>query len=339
MAAAKPTAGQDEPAKGSMTDGTGNRRVILLVSFIMGLVAVSYLLAAMITAIYISAAIDLFPGDTYTTCGKADPSETDGKTTCDWTRYPLTAGSHTEEVTFKSADGKTNLVGWWLGAQSVNNASAPRASLLYHHGSGLNIAAEYRLDRYDFFLKQGINVFTYDYPEYGKSDGVASEESINLAAKGALAWLITKTNASGTEDLLQLGRSLGGAVAIRLASDLGKEEKAFKGTIIQSAFSSYADAVASFFPTTAWAAKATVGTLFNSVSYAQNAKGCLFHYHGVSDEWVPVSQGRQLHEAATGFDAGCSPKMYEDTGVLHDEAMSKDLMKATSSWLDTLFFW
>ena len=244
--------------------------------------------------ICISAAMT-FSQAIHTTCGKADPSVTDGKTTCDWTRYPMTAGSHTEEVTFKSADGKTNLVGWWLGAQSVNNASAPRASLLYHHGSGLNIAAEYRLDRYDFFLKQGINVFTYDYPEYGKSDGVASEESINLAAKGALAWLSQRQ--MHPHDLLQLGRSLED-VAIRPASDLGKEGKAL-GTIIQSV-----SELRQPWPLLPHNGMGCTGHCRNALQLCQlvqNAKGCLFHYHGVSDGGCPshrLARGRRLMQDA-----------------------------------------
>ena len=313
----------------------------LLAACVAGILLTSYLLAALLTAVYISAAIDLFPGDTYKSCGETNPSATDGATKCNWEHYPLTPASRTEEITFKSADGTTDLVGWWLNATSVAAAAGsssfpsepPAAALLYHHGSGINIAAEYRENRYDVYLKRGISVFAYDYPEYGKSQGVASEDSVNAAAKGALAWLLQRTGAKGPEDLIQLGRSLGGAVAVRLASDLGKEGKSFKGTIIQSAFSSYADATASFFPTTAWAAKSAVGPMFNSVSYVEKAKGCLFHYHGVDDEWVPVTQGEELHAAATGFTEACTPKMYTDAGVLHDAPMTDKLIAATMSWM------
>ena len=38
--------------------------------------------------------------------------------------------------------------------------------------------------------------------------------------------------------------------------------------------------------------------MFNSVSYVSNGKVAFFHYHGEDDEWVPVSQGDTLYDAA-----------------------------------------
>ena len=73
--------------------------------------------------------------------------------------------------------------------------------------------------------------------------------------------------------------------------------------------------------------------MFNSISYVSSAKGCLFQYHGVSDEWVPVAQGKALHAAATGFDSACTPKMYTDEGVLHDAPMTDKLIEATFRWM------
>ena len=304
---------------------TPKKTAILLSAAIGGAILLAYFMAAAVTAVYVGAAIDLFPGDTWETCGKSEVSKTDGKTKCNWKHYDLIPPK-SEEIKFKSSDGTTDLVGWWLNASTPSKPAV--AAMLYHHGSGLNIAAEYREVRYDIFLKHGISVFTYDYPGYGKSSGTASEESVNLASKGALAWLMAKTGATSPSDLLQLGRSLGGAVAIRLASDLGKEGKGFKGTIIQSAFSTYADAVGAFFPTTAWAAKSVVGPMFNSVSYVSNGKGCFFHYHGEDDEWVPVSQGDTLYDAAQkgDYDKQCMSK-YRDSGVLHDAPMTDGLIK------------
>ena len=320
---------QAAPTKATNAGALQNKKLLLPAAILVAVV-LSYFAAALVTAVYISTAIDLFPGDSYENCGVSATSVVDGVTHCNWEYYPLIP-PNTEEIKFKSADGATDLVGWWLNASTPTQPAV--GAMLYHHGSGLNIAAEYREVRYDIYLQHGISVFTYDYPGYGKSNGKPSEESVNAASKGALAWLMARTGASTPSELLQLGRSLGGAVAIRLASDLGKEDKAFKGTIIQSAFSSYADATAAFFPTTAWAARSAVGPMFNSVSYVSNAKGCLFHYHGVADEWVPISQGEALQAAATGFTASCTPKMYTDEGVLHDAPMTDKLVTATFEWM------
>ena len=311
-------------------------RPLLGAIIVVGSLLPAYMAAAAITAVYVSAGIDLFPGDTYAKCGETNPSKTDGSTSCNWDYYSPPA---MQEVTFKSDDRETDLVGWWLPAAENGDSAATTSNLsavgalLYHHGSGLNIAAEYREKRYDWFLSQGISVFVYDYPAYGKSGGTSSEDSLNAAAKGALTWLMAKTKRPEAE-LLQLGRSLGAAVAVRLASDLAQDGgRVFRGTIIQSAFSSYADAIAAFFPTTAWAAKGAVGSLFDSLASIPNAKGCLFQYHGVDDEWVPVSQGEALHAAATGFNQACSPKLYKDTDVLHDAAMTGSQKAAIADWM------
>ena len=157
-----------------------------------------------------------------------------GRLSANWKHYDLIPPK-SEEIKFKSSDGTTVLVGWWLNASTPSKPAV--AAMLYHHGSGLNIAAEYREVRYDIFLKHGISVFTYDYPGYGKSSGTASEESKNLASKGALAWLMAKTGATSPSDLLQLGRSLGGAVAILVwPQTWGKKGKVSKGRLFSRHF-------------------------------------------------------------------------------------------------------
>ena len=62
--------------------------------------------------------------------------------------------------------------------------------------------------------------------------------------------------------------------------------------------------------------------------------GCLFHYHGKADEWVPFSQGEALHAALDGVASACSPKMYADDGVLHDAPMTQKLVAATMAWME-----
>ena len=134
--------------------GPQNKKAIFVAAIFVALL-LSYFSAAIVTAVYISAAIDYFPGDTYESCGVANPSTTDKKTKCDWTHYSFVPPSPMQEVTFKSGDGKTDLVGWWLNASTPTRSAV--GSMLYHHGSGLNIAAAYREVRYDIYLKQGIS--------------------------------------------------------------------------------------------------------------------------------------------------------------------------------------
>jgi pimeloyl-ACP methyl ester carboxylesterase len=257
-------------------------------------------------------------------------SEIDIGTVCDWTFSD--AQGTVEQVKFLTGDG-VELHGWWITSSQVANSSAPPPPLLYHHGSGVNLAAEYRLERYNWFLGMGISIFVYDYPGYGKSNGAPSEDSVNAAARAALTWLKTRTGKAENE-IMQIGRSMGGAVAVRLAADLGRQTpaKAFKATILQSTFTTYADAAASGYPIAGWAVAAGVGPLFRSIDYVEHAGGCLFHYHGNDDEFVPVEQAKLLRGAG-GWTTACARNLYTDTGLKHGDAMAAGQIAAIRSWM------
>jgi hypothetical protein len=47
---------------------------------------------------------------------------------------------------------------------TAHNHSPQYVNLLYNHGSGSNIASNYRMERYAFYLSQGgVRLFVYDY--------------------------------------------------------------------------------------------------------------------------------------------------------------------------------
>src|SRR5439155_1700348 len=63
----------------------------------------------------------------------------------------------------------------------------------------------------------GLSVLVFDYPGYGHSGGRPSEAGCYAAAEAAYEWL-TEAQGIPPGQLLLLGRSLGSAVAVELAS-------------------------------------------------------------------------------------------------------------------------
>jgi fermentation-respiration switch protein FrsA (DUF1100 family) len=126
--------------------------------------------------------------------------------------------------------GGDRLAGWWVPARE------PRArTLLYLHGNAGNIAANavhaVRL------RNAGLNVFIFDYRGYGDSTGGPARERLAYEdAERAWTYLVQERKLAAS-DIVIYGHSLGGAIAIDLASkhpDAG-------ALIAESAFTSIVD--------------------------------------------------------------------------------------------------
>src|SRR5262249_10423890 len=129
-----------------------------------------------------------------------------------------------EDAWFQSQDG-TRLHGWFCPAQN------PRAVVLYTHGNAGNVAGLKWTARL-LQEKLRVSVLVFDYRGYGRSAGTPSEEGILADARAARRWLAARTGVA-ERDLVLLGRSLGGAVAVDLAARDGA-----RGLILENTFTS-----------------------------------------------------------------------------------------------------
>jgi alpha-beta hydrolase superfamily lysophospholipase len=119
----------------------------------------------------------------------------------------------------------------------------PPLNILYNHGSGENVASNYRMERYQYYLSLGaVRIFVYDYPGYGKSEGSPTDASVKASARAALAYF--KTLLPPAAPVVFLGRSLGGGVA----SWLTKEVEVPHALMLQSTFANIADVATVGFP-------------------------------------------------------------------------------------------
>lgn len=146
-------------------------------------------------------------------------------------RFPYATPAHYqqkyEDVYFTSRDG-TRLHGWYVPAEGT-----PRATIVHLQGSAKNMSAHYA--KVDWLPRAGYNLFTFDYRGYGKSQGEPSRQGVHDDALAALDYVAARKD-TGTRNIVILGQSLGGAVAIVAAAERKQDIRA---VIVDSAFSSY----------------------------------------------------------------------------------------------------
>lgn len=193
-----------------------------------------------------------------------------------------------EEVDFISADG-TQLHGWFRDLQK--QGSAPQGHLLYCHGNGENVAylGNYLAELAD---ENRLSVFVFDYRGYGKSAGTPAEAGVCADGDAAQRWLAERAKIP-LADVVLMGRSLGGGVAVDLAVKNGA-----RGLILQSTFTSMPDAAALMYPfmPVQWLMK----NRYNSLAKIGRYQGPLLQSHGDCDQLIPLELGQKLHAAAPG---------------------------------------
>ena len=189
-----------------------------------------------------------------------------------------------EEVTFSSLDG-TPLHGWYW------EHPRPRAQLLYLHGNGdcVGYLGDYlqQLSR-----ENEVSVFVFDYRGYGRSEGRPHEAGILKDGAAARDWLAKRGGIKPAEVVL-MGRSLGGGVAVHLAAQDGA-----RGLILQNTFTSLPDAAARLFPYLP--VRLLMRNRYRSIDKIANYSGPLLQSHGDQDRVVPYELGKRLFERAVG---------------------------------------
>jgi hypothetical protein len=195
---------------------------------------------------------------------------------------PLPADLVLEDVYFFNKDG-IKLRGWFLDNEAAK-------TVLFFHGNGGNIS--YGFERLKIFQELQLNALVFDYRGYGQSEGSIEKEADFYAdGRSALDFLITQKKISPAKIIIW-GASLGGAVAIQLAT-----EDKFFAVIIESTFSSLDDTAAQqfwFLPT-----KLLLSFHFNSIEKIKNVQSPLLLIHSETDEMISFSQGKQLFERAS----------------------------------------
>jgi uncharacterized protein len=172
----------------------------------------------------------------------------------------------------------------------VNPAATKDAPvMLYLHGAMWNVTGSaYRMQR---MQELGFTVVAVDYRGFGKtSHETPSEKMAYEDAQAAWQWIaVTYPN----QPRYIFGHSLGGAIAIELASKVSDEQ----GTIVEGTFTSIPDVAA----TMRWGwlpVGAFITQRFDSLHKVASIGSPLLVVHGSNDSVIKPTLGRQLFEAA-----------------------------------------
>jgi alpha-beta hydrolase superfamily lysophospholipase len=189
-----------------------------------------------------------------------------------------------------------NIHSWWWPA-----AKSDAPALLYLHGSRWNLTGQFF--RIEQLHALGFSVLAIDYRGFGQSKGqLPSEASVYEDAR--IAWERLKQLQPDARKRLIYGHSLGGAVAVDLAAELGQDaEKGepiqARGLIIESTFTNLGDVATSLATHyTSLPVRWLVSQKFDSIDKIAEVNMPVLIVHGTEDQFVAPRFSKELFEAA-----------------------------------------
>src|SRR5690606_37452934 len=118
---------------------------------------------------------------------------------------------------------------------------ASRAVVLFTHGNGGNVTT--RRHVVELFRDHlHATVLVFDYRGYGRSGGNPTETGVLDDARAARRWLAGRTDVRES-DIVLVGHSLGGGVAVDLAATDGA-----RALVLECTFTNLPDVAASWVP-------------------------------------------------------------------------------------------
>ena len=193
------------------------------------------------------------------------------------------AGLGQEDIWFEAQDG-TRLHGWLFAHQQ------PRATVLYLHGNAGNLS--HRGSLLALLRNQlEISIFIPDYRGYGRSAGTPTVSGVLADARAARKALALRQKVAEA-DVMLMGRSLGGAIAVQLAAELNPP-----ALILESTFNSLQAMAEEHYALLSWVVPATK---LDSETAITAYSGPLLQSHGDADNIIPLALGEALFAAAPG---------------------------------------
>jgi fermentation-respiration switch protein FrsA (DUF1100 family) len=194
---------------------------------------------------------------------------------------PADWGLEYQEVILHTSDG-VGLYGWYLPSPGAKDV------LLFFHGNAGNISQ--RGESLSIFHRLGLNVLIIDYRGYGRSGGAPSEEGLNRDAEAAWRYL-RQDRGFAASNIVLFGRSLGGAVAARLATEVKPA-----ALILESTFSSARDVATAYYPILS--KLILLRFTFDTVTRISTVDCPLLLIHSPDDQVIPFYMGERVYKAA-----------------------------------------
>ncbi|CDJ32098.1 uncharacterized protein EMH_0041570 [Eimeria mitis] len=207
-------------------------------------------------------------------------------------RNPGERGTPYRDVSITTRDGY-RLNAWLL----LQDDPLAVPTFIFFHGNAGNMG--FHLNHADHIRRAaGVNVLLLDYRGYGNSEGTPTEKGVYADADAALDFLLNSSLVD-SENIFAFGHSLGGAVAIDLASRRGNE---LKGVVVENTFTSLRDmvhTVCGFTRQLNWLLNIIQRMKLESEEKVRRLNIPVLFISGGKDSLVPPSQMDKLYHACT----------------------------------------
>jgi len=251
----------------------------------------------------------------------------------DWEEIELTAPDQVVTKAFvilaKPKPDKTNLRG-----TALEQWRARRPTLLMLHANAGNVGhrlpiAKVIVERFE------CNVVAISYRGYGHSSGSPSEKGILLDSQTALHYTQSHPILQSSP-LFLYGQSLGGAVAIGLASDKVNRGK-ITGVILENTFANLRKLIPVVMPLIGPLAFLCHQTWYSDrrmqqISAGTDAPAFLF-LSGSKDDLIPTAHFRILYDLCPSQRKSWKP--FKD-GTHNDTCLQKDYFPTMGSWIEEI---
>lgn len=170
--------------------------------------------------------------------------------------------------------------------------AAGKQQVVFFHGNAENVSQN--LDTYEILHNLGITVWAFEYRGYLDATGSPSEAGIETDLQTLAKFLNARIDSDSGEQLIAVGRSLGGAVAAAFAT-----VEPVNGLILESTFTSMkAIAARTFF-------FLPVGMILRErypTEARLNSVNCpVLVVHSRADGLIPFAMGQSLAHSAKNF--------------------------------------
>lgn len=200
-------------------------------------------------------------------------------------------GAEIENIEMRSQRGD-RIHAWWSKAE---NWRPELGAVLLCHGNGGNLSHRGRVLTH-WINEMGMAILIFDYPGYGQSTGVPSEDGCYSAGDAAYDWLHHVAHVP-EDRILLYGGSLGGGIATDLAS-----RRPHRALVLVATFTSFPDMAQTRFP---WLPGGwLVRNRYDNIGKLGHCRGPVFIAHSPQDDLIPFAQAQRL------FDAAPEPKRF-----------------------------
>ena len=216
-----------------------------------------------------------------------------------------------QDITLHTADGAMHA--WYCPADK------PDAVILICHGNAGNLSIRGN-GMLDYRQRYNASIMVFDYPGYGLSEGEPTEMGCYASAAAAYDWLI-KEKGFKPEQIILYGESLGGGVAVDLAS-----KKTVGALLLVNTFANLpevAQRIYFWLPVTL-----LMHNRFDSEAKIGQCSAPIFLTHGTTDRLIPPDHSKRLLEKIT------APREYLlRQGKGHEDPLGPDVLDQIHTFL------